>query len=165
MRRSIITRHGWSLTEILVAVILLSVCLVVILRVMGSAGHGTSKAGAHSRATRLLQGLVEECRTIPWKDLEVLVPAKPGIVSLPATHIPATMAAIQAAKVGRDAGIKDFTPAVQLEYRKTKRGSPQEFWYLAEISWQEPSQSSAPATKQTVRAGGMIANPYPHPED
>lgn len=150
---------GWSLTEIVVAVCILAFCLIAILRVMGTAGSGTSRAGVHSRGTRLLQGLIEEVRTIPLNRLETLFPGDESEVVLDGAFYPASLKTLQEAKTSRDPGPKDFAAEVRMMCRKNSTGTIREFWYHCQIKWKAPESTKEKTVDQFVRGGGVITKP------
>lgn len=154
-------RRAVTLLEILIAAVIVALAFLPVLRVVGFGGISTQKTNATSRATRLVQELIEEVKHVPFSVYQREVPNldQGTPVPIPAKFYEKTAKSIADFK-NTDKNIKDFSHTATLTGSKNSVGQVVEIWFEVEIKWQERGASADVGQEsRKVRAGNSLFNP------
>lgn len=132
-------RAGVTLVEILIAVAIVAIAFFPIISTIQYGNKSTVKVNNYSRATKLAQGLIEECRHVPFK----IYQETPTYKDLPEDQwelvgedfFPKTRSELPAFQ----AEIKSLQlkPELKLIRNPDNTSQIKEIWFRVHISWKE----------------------------
>lgn len=159
-------RRGITLLEILIAAAIMAVAFIPLTRLVGFGTTSQTKTSNLSRATRLAQELIEECKHVPVSTYGEVATYK-AAPALPAQKMdimedlyPKTKASIAEFVAQNAKSIKDFKVTAQLQLVKTGLNQIKEIWFFVEIEWVDKGTiDQGNPTRRMVRAGNALFNP------
>jgi hypothetical protein len=156
-------RAGLSLVEVMIAVFIMAIAFFPILRLVDFGSVSTAKINNYSRATRLAQQLIEECKHVPFKVYQ----REPSYANLAdgvlcdihPQFYKKTGASIEQF-VNENKGIlKEFGLNAQLRFKRNALNQVQEIWLQVEIKWRERGKlENETQPLRVVRAGNAMHN-------
>ncbi|MBI3038298.1 hypothetical protein HYY75_04480 [bacterium] len=137
-------KSGVTLLEIVIASAIIVIAFIPIMTLISTGSKSTAKSGNLSKATRLVQELIEECRHVSFKEY----PLK----------------SIDEFRDLNKKSLKDFLFSANLRFCKNDLKQIKEVWLEAEIQWRDIGRTDGENTAnnelRVVRAGNGICNPF-----
>lgn len=158
---------GVTLVEILTAAFVIVVAFVVIMKLISLGSTQTVKSGSVSKATRLLQELVEECKHVPMAEYEKTYKEFPDgtETEIAEKFFPRTLKSIEEFRDVNRESLKDFVCSTTLRLQKNDLNQIKEIWFGAEIRWKDLGSVRDGANEhpeRIIRAGNALYNPAAH---
>ena len=155
-------RKGVTLLEIVISALILAVAFIPILRVVDFGSKSTVKIGNYSKAARLAQQLIEECKHVPFKLYEDtytgLDDSKEFAVN--EEYYKETKKSIENFFKDNKSAMKDYGCKANLRPRINKMNQIEELWFEVEIYWCDIGKKKEDSPiRRIVRAGNAYYNP------
>lgn len=150
--------RGVTLMEILIGVFIIAIAFIPILSAVQFGNRSTVKINNYSKATKLAQGLIEECKHVPIKKYQDKVKATTdgSLTAVDKEFFP------QSSKEFLDFGqsLKEFAYVAQMKVLRhpDDKEKIREIWIQVEVNWKEGDGTTAAVPRQ-VKVGNAIHNP------
>ncbi len=157
-------KTGTSLIEIVIAMLIIACSFLPILRIVDYGSVSTTKVGHYSKATRLAQDLIEECKHVPFKVYQVNYDGLETDQSfdIHPEYYKDTKESIEAFKKDEEKKdkIKEFAYKASLRPKRdpiTKQII--EIWFEVEMNWYDKGQyENNKGEKRTIKVGNAYYN-------
>lgn len=156
-------RLGFTFLEVIIAAVILALAFFPIMRVVDFGGVSTVKINNSSKAARLAQELIEECKHVPFRVYQTN-PNYAGLADgasfdIQPDYYQKTRKSIEEFRDANKQSLKDFAYLAKLKIKKNGVNQIKEIWFEVEISWREKGKkddTTQPLRK--VRAGNAAYN-------
>lgn len=159
-------KSGVTLLEIVIASAIIVIAFIPIMTLISTGSKSTAKSGNLSKATRLVQELIEECRHVSFKEYQsAYKDLEAGkIAAIDKKFYPQTLKSIDEFRDLNKKSLKDFLFSANLRFCKNDLKQIKEVWLEAEIQWRDIGRTDGENTAnnelRVVRAGNGICNPF-----
>lgn len=155
-------RRGVTLLEIVISALILAVAFIPILRVVTTGSTSTVKIGNYAKAANLARQLIEECKHVPFKEIQSdykdLADGKS--FEIKQEYYAETLKNLEKFREDNKSAMKDFDLNADLKVRMSEYNQIKEAWLSVEISWFDKGKIEGnKLTKRIVRAGSAYYNP------
>lgn len=165
MKSSMRSIKGATLIEIVIAVLILGCAFLPILRVVDYGSVNTAKISNYSKATRLAQELIEECKHVPFKvyqkhyaDLE-----NGGTFDIHPQFYKETQKSIEKFKSDSKDTLKEFQCEASLTAKKNELNQITEVWFQVEMTWRDMGKmDNTNSPERKIRVGNAYFNSEAH---
>ncbi|MBF0407043.1 MAG: hypothetical protein HQM10_06805 [Candidatus Riflebacteria bacterium] len=160
---AIIRKSAMSLLEVVLAAVIICLAFLPILRVVDFGSVSTVKVNTYSKAARLAQELIEECKHVPFKVYQ----NNPNYKNLADNvyeivqqdYYRKTMKSIEEFMEQNKQSLKDFGYDARLKVKRNNLNQIKEIWFEVEIKWRERGKKDEIAQQELrVRAGNAMYN-------
>ena len=154
-------REGATLIEIVIAVMIMACSFLPILRVVAYGSVNTSKVSNYSKATRLAQELIEECKHVPFKVYQKQYSdlGQGEKFSVNPQFYKETQASIEKFKSESKDVLKEFTCTADVTVKKNELNQINELWFEVEMVWKDLGNlDNSVSAERKVRAGNAYFN-------
>lgn len=150
-------RQGLSTLEIMIGVLIIAIAFLPAFRVIQYGSKATVKVNNYSKVARLAQGLIEECKHVPFKiyvkDYQDMASGETFVVNQ--NYYPKTLENIELA--GRE--IKNLRVEADLTVKKEPDNRISEVWIRVKARWKEGDGTTQGEVDRELRLGNAIRNP------
>jgi len=150
-------RQGLSTLEIMIGVLIIAIAFLPAFRVIQYGSKATVKVNNYSKVARLAQGLIEECKHVPFKiyvkDYQDMGSGETFVVNQ--NYYPKTLENIEL--TGRE--IKSLRVEAELTVKKDSDNRISEVWIRVKAFWKEGDGTTQGDVNRELRLGNAIRNP------
>lgn len=150
-------RQGLSTLEIMIGVFIVAIAFLPAFRVIQYGSKATVKVNNYSKVARLAQGLIEECKHVPFKiylkDYQEMGSGDTFVVNQ--NYYPKTLESIE----GSRNELKDLRVEADLTVKKEPDNRISEVWIRVKATWKEGDGTTQGDTNRELRLGNAIRNP------
>lgn len=150
-------RQGLSTLEIMIGVLIIAIAFLPAFRVIQYGSKATVKVNNYSKVARLAQGLIEECKHVPFKiyvkDYQEMASGETFVVNQ--NYYPKTLENIEAAS----SEIKSLRIEAELTVKKETDNRISEVWIRVKANWKEGDGTTQGDVDRELRLGNAIRNP------
>ncbi|MFZ2960019.1 MAG: hypothetical protein WA705_24320 [Candidatus Ozemobacteraceae bacterium] len=157
------SRYGWTVLEVVISAVILACAFLPILRLMDFGSVSTAKINNYSKAARLAQELIEECKHVPFKVYQTN-PNYAGLADgesfdIQPDYYQKTKKSIEEFMAANKQALKDFGYTAKLKIKKNPLNQIKEIWFEVEINWRDRGKKDEVNQPQRrVRAGNAMYN-------
>ncbi len=150
-------RQGLSMLEIMIGIFIIAVAFFPAFRVIQYGSKATVKVNNYSKVARLAQGLIEECRHVPFKiyvnDYQEMGGGETFVVNQ--NYYPKTLEAIEQFREE----LKNLQIEAELTVKKEPDDRISEIWIRVKANWKEGDGTTQGDKVRELRLGNAIRNP------